>query len=84
MESSNYCGGSKKQTWWHRLLSKRFNRACYAHDLDYISMQKTRFQADRDFLSAMVFLSDRNTLVVWAFIYWIAVRLFGWYYWGKE
>ena len=83
MESNNYCGGSKKQTWWHRLLSKKFNIACYKHDIDYTEATMTRFQADRKFLLQMVRVADTKQLVGWAIVYYIAVRLFGWIYWGK-
>lgn len=61
-----------------------FAPACVVHDEDYTSNPRalTRAEADRRFLGHMLELAEgKPLLVVMAWTFFAAVRLFGWRYW---
>ena len=58
----------------------KFNKAAVVHDYLYASKQFSRKDADRMFLEGLLVLK----IPKWkAYIFYMLVRLFGWYRWNK-
>lgn len=81
----NYCTFSPEE-----LCGIRYNYGCYLHDRQYrneVINRKTRKQADkhlRDVIYRAFVVGDmkyRGWVV--SRIYYIASRMFGWYFWDK-
>lgn len=64
-------------------LSVKFNIACKFHDLDYEKQEVTRFEADKMFLSAMITESQTHRDMLYSFVFYVSVRVFGKHRWGK-
>lgn len=73
------CGTKHFPKRLRRILSIHYNQACIIHDDDYRLRRISRKQADIDFLNHMLIDSkDKFWLKVEAYIFYYAVRWFGW------
>jgi len=79
MES--YCGPAYFPLILKKMLSKRFNSACQNHDRRYDEQQYSRSEIDKVFLNEMRFLSKNKRETALAYIFYAAVRTFGWISW---
>ena len=65
-----------------------FTGACDTHDVVYASGLLSRKDADKKFLKDMLIQARKQSRFVWfystvAYIYWIAVRAFGWIFYKR-
>jgi hypothetical protein len=77
----HYCGAYWTPKWIKKLLSKRFNEACYMHDKDYDEQLTSRKDADRKFLHRML---ETSGSVFWAMVFYAFVRALGGFSWRKD
>jgi hypothetical protein len=79
--SKYYCGPFYFPKFLKKWLSKRFNYACYIHDIAYINKDRTRKSIDKEFLQLMLRVSSSTKDRVFAHIFYVKVRMFGWISW---
>ncbi|QGM80651.1 hypothetical protein [Otariodibacter oris] len=74
MTKKNYCTGLKK-------TSQKTNNCCHQHDRDYgVKGTVSRSEADRRLRVCMI----QNNKPVQAWVFWVVVRLFGWFFFKKK
>lgn len=79
-----HCGPSWAPEWLKKILSYKFNASCKIHDLDYTTTKYTRKEADVRFLYHMMRQAEGS--ILWesmAILYFMIVRFFGVFSWGK-
>ena len=58
----------------------KIHSCCDQHDKDYADEKITRYKADLSFRQCIIKSGHPSR----AWIYWVGVRAFGWYFWGKK
>jgi hypothetical protein len=65
-------------------LGQDFYLSCVAHDLDYEKWDKTRREADKDFLVNMISESTKRRHPIKAIFYYTLVSLFWYVFYAKK
>lgn len=84
MKDDCKCGPFWFPKWAKRIVSKKFNEACFQHDVDYRNQFDSREASDNRFLNKMLLLSQTKTDVITAYVFFILVRCFGLLSWHKS